>query len=58
MSDEHDRPELSDTDADTHGASDLNPAAQNPAAAIDPDSPGLSALGLQEGDPVEPSEPA
>lgn len=33
-------------------------AARNPAAVIDPDSPGLSALGLQDGDPVEPSEPA
>jgi hypothetical protein len=28
------------------------------AAQIDPDSPGLSALGLQPDDPVEPNEPA
>jgi hypothetical protein len=29
-----------------------------PAAVADSDAPGYSALGLQDGDPVEPNEPA
>lgn len=31
---------------------------RNPATELDPDAPGLSALGEQSGSPVEPNEPA
>lgn len=31
---------------------------RHPAEELDPDAPGLSALGMQDGPPVEPNEPA
>jgi hypothetical protein len=45
-------------DTDNVEASVVQGPQRNPAAEIDPDAPGLSALGEQPGDPVEPNEPA
>ena len=36
----------------------VNPVPVPTATGDDPDAPGLSVLGEQEGDPVEPNEPA
>jgi hypothetical protein len=43
-----------DEQAKPHADADADSAR---AAALDPDAPGTSALGLQDGDPVEPNEP-
>jgi len=46
-------------DTDKVGASVTQGAPPpNAAADVDPDAPGLSALGEQAGAPVEPNEPA
>jgi hypothetical protein len=62
--DEQDKsPEMSDADvANGEGPGDEQAktkpkAGTAEAKALDPDAPGTSALGLQDGDPVEPSEP-
>ena len=62
--DEQDKsPAMSDADvANGEGPGDES-APEKPEAGtaeskgLDPDAPGTSALGLQDGDPVEPSEP-
>jgi len=62
-SDEQDKsPEMSDADvANGEGPGDehakTKPFSDAGAEELDPDAPGTSALGLQDGDPVEPSEP-
>jgi hypothetical protein len=52
-------PEPSKTmrDADTANGEGPMPDDPHGASKDDPDAPGLSALGVQQGDAVEPNEP-